>query len=167
MRAAEPEDMEAVVRILSDPGVIAGTLQLPYSAIAPRVERFSQHQPGRYSLVAEVDGEIVGNLSLMVIDRPRRRHVAEMGIAVRDEFQGKGVGTALMTAMIELAERWIGIERVELVVHADNAPAIHLYEKFGFAIEGTARRYALRDGQYVDAHYMARLRPQEGAGRSG
>jgi L-phenylalanine/L-methionine N-acetyltransferase len=43
-------------------------------------------------------------------------------------------------------------------VYTDNGPAVHLYQKFGFLIEGTARQYALRNGMYVDAHYMARLR---------
>jgi putative acetyltransferase len=45
-----------------------------------------------------------------------------------------------------------------LEVYTDNAPALRLYRKFGFEIEGTKRRYALRDGVFVDAHVMARLR---------
>jgi putative acetyltransferase len=63
-----------------------------------------------------------------------------------------------MAAMIDLADNWLGIHRIELSVYTDNAPAVHLYEKFGFAIEGTARQFALRGGEYVDAYYMARLR---------
>lgn len=51
---------------------------------------------------------------------------------------------------------------IELSVYTDNAPAIHLYEKFGFVVEGTARQYALRGGVYVDAHLMARLRDLRG-----
>ena len=37
-------------------------------------------------------------------------------------------------------------------------PAIALYRKFGFEIEGTHKAYALRDGRYVDAYAMARIR---------
>ena len=48
---------------------------------------------------------------------------------------------------------------LELHVYTDNAAGIRLYEKFGFAIEGTAREFALRDGTYIDAYAMARLRP--------
>jgi putative acetyltransferase len=48
---------------------------------------------------------------------------------------------------------------VELTVYVDNAPAVRLYEKFGFQIEGTLVAYARRGGSLVDAYCMARLRP--------
>ena len=64
----------------------------------------------------------------------------------------------MMAAMIDLADNWLGLRRIELEVWTDNAPAVHLYEKFGFVIEGTARQYARRAGTFVDAYHMARLR---------
>jgi putative acetyltransferase len=69
------------------------------------------------------------------------------------------VGSALMAAMIELADGWLGLRRLELEVWADNPAAIHLYEKFGFVVEGTGRQFGRRAGALVDAHFMARLRP--------
>ena len=68
-------------------------------------------------------------------------------------------GSALMAAMCDYADRWAGVLRLELTVFVDNAPAIALYRKFGFEIEGTHRAYALRDGRYADVHAMARLHP--------
>lgn len=82
-----------------------------------------------------------------------------LGISVAAEAQGQGVGSALMGAMCDYADRWMGMLRMELTVYTDNAVAIVLYRKFGFEIEGTFRAYAMRDGQYVDAHSMARLHP--------
>jgi putative acetyltransferase len=79
-------------------------------------------------------------------------------MAVRDDWQGKGAGTALMQAAIELADKWLNLTRLELEVYTDNEPAIRLYKKFGFAVEGTLTQYSFRDGQYVDSHLMARLR---------
>ncbi|HZM22240.1 MAG TPA: GNAT family N-acetyltransferase, partial [Anaerolineales bacterium] len=73
-------------------------------------------------------------------------------------WQGKGAGTALMEAMVDLAERWLNLTRIELEVYTDNEPAIRLYKKFGFVIEGTYVNFAYRDGHYADAHFMARLR---------
>ena len=51
------------------------------------------------------------------------------------------------------------ILRIELTVFSDNARAISLYRKFGFVVEGTLVGYAYRNGRYVDAYTMARLRP--------
>ena len=79
-------------------------------------------------------------------------------MAVRDEWQGKGVGTALMRAAVDLADRWLNVSRLELEVYTDNEPAVRLYKKFGFVVEATLRAFAYRDGGYVDAYSMARLR---------
>lgn len=90
----------------------------------------------------------------------RRRHALAIGISVLPEAQGHGVGSALMSAMCDYADNWVGALRLELNVYTDNARALALYRKFGFEIEGTHRGYALRDGQYVDSHSMARVHPQ-------
>jgi putative acetyltransferase len=79
-------------------------------------------------------------------------------MAVRDDWQGRGAGTALMQAAVDLADNWLNLSRLELEVYTDNEAAVRLYQKFGFSIEGTLRRFAYRDGQYVDAYCMARLR---------
>src|ERR687890_887580 len=159
VRHAEPDDVQAVHRILSGPRATAGTMQLPLQSVeGVRKRYFSETREGLYHLVACMDEEVVGHLGLETFTRPRRRHVGEIGMAVRDEWQGKGVGTALMEAALDLADNWLGLTRVELTVCTDNAAAIALYEKFGFGIEGTHRRYALRNGEYVDAYSMARVR---------
>jgi putative acetyltransferase len=85
--------------------------------------------------------------------------VGYCGMAVRDDRQRRGVGTALLRAAIELADGWLNYQRLELSVYTDNLAALHLYRKFGFTIEGTCRAYAFRDGTYVDAYAMARLHP--------
>lgn len=76
----------------------------------------------------------------------------------RDDWQGKGIGAALMQAAIDLAAKWLNLFRLELGVYPDNEPAIKLYKKFGFQVEGTQGGYAFRDGQYVDTLMMARVR---------
>ena len=58
-------------------------------------------------------------------------------MAVRDDWQGKGVGTAMMQAVVDLADKWLNLSRLELEVYTDNEPAMRLYQKFGFTIEGT------------------------------
>ena len=64
-----------------------------------------------------------------------------------------------MAAVVDLADNWLNLTRLELEVYADNAAAIHLYERFGFTYEGTLRQHAFRNGNYVDSNVMGRLRP--------
>ncbi len=158
VRAKEARDLEAIAAIMACPGVVNGTLQLPFRSLEDRREQYERRSPGAHNLVAEFDGRVVGQLGLYADQRPRRQHCGSVGMAVHDDFQGRGVGGALLDAMVELADRWLALRRVQLEVFTDNAPAIGLYEKFGFAIEGTLRDYAFRDGTYVDAYVMARLR---------
>jgi ribosomal protein S18 acetylase RimI-like enzyme len=86
-----------------------------------------------------------------------------IGMSVSDDCQGKGVGTALMTSLLDIADNWLNYRRLELTVYTDNAAAIGLYRKFGFELEGTLREYSYRNGEYVDAYTMARLRSAAGA----
>lgn len=160
IRRTEPSDYEAVQRIHASSNVVRGTLQLPFPSAEQWRKRLAEPPEGLFSLVACVeDNEVVGQLVLRTFpDRPRRRHVGQIAMAVRDDWQGKGVGTALMEAAIDLADKWLNLTRLELEVYTDNAPAIRLYEKFGFTIEGTLVQFAFQDGRYVDTYIMARLR---------
>jgi L-phenylalanine/L-methionine N-acetyltransferase len=88
----------------------------------------------------------------------RRRHAGYVGLVVHEKWHAKGVGTALMNALIDVADNWLNLSRLELTVFTDNEEAVRLYKKLGFAIEGTNRKFAFRDGQYADCYMMARLR---------
>jgi putative acetyltransferase len=158
VRAREPEDLAAIAEIMNCPRVIDGTLRLPFTSIAQEQERLAQHQANVHSLVAEVDGRVVGTLGLHVQTNPRRRHCGGLGMGVHDDFQGQGVGSALLAAAIDLADNWLGLHRIELHVYPDNTAGIRLYKKFGFVEEGRARDFAYRHGGFVDALAMARLR---------
>ena len=160
IRRAEPSDAQAIHETFLGPRAIAGTLQLPYPSVEMWRKRLAEVPADDYVLVATIAGAVVGNLGLHAASKsPRRRHVGNLGMSVRDDRQGHGVGTALLRAAIELADGWLNYQRLELLVYTDNLAALHLYRKFGFAIEGTCRAYAFRDGSYVDAYQMARLHP--------
>jgi putative acetyltransferase len=160
IRRASAADAEAFVEMFGMPRVVWGTLQLPYPSLDQWRKRLSEPPDGLYSLVACVDNRVVGALSLRTFPQnPRRKHVAQLGMMVRDDWQGKGVGTALMRAAVDFADKWLNLTRIELEVYTDNEPALRLYEKFGFEIEGTLRQHAFRNGEYVDSYFMARVRP--------
>ncbi len=158
IRRTEPADYEAVQRIHAQPRAIWGTLQMPFPSTEVWRKRLAEQPEDLYGLCACVDGEVVGTLGIhLATNLPRRHHVGVLGMAVHDDWHGRGIGTALMRAAIELADRWLNLSRLELNVYTDNTPAIRLYEKFGFEIEGTFRRYAFRNGAFADAYAMARL----------
>ena len=159
IRHAEKGDAEALQRIMSQPETYADTLQLPHPSLQTWQERVATSHAGLHRLVACIDNVVVGDLTLEVNSRARRRHTASFGISVDCHQRGKGVAKALMQEMINLCDNWLAVERIELTVFADNTTAIALYEKFGFVAEGVARRYAVRNGQQVDALYMARFTP--------
>ena len=163
IRRAAPADAAAYAHIMGDPAVFPGLMQMPYaSEEAWRARLVEGMAPGKVdlSLVAERGGEIVGTAGLHPVGPAlRRRHVVAIGISVAREAQGQGVGSALMQAMCDYAEGWMGVLRIERTVYADNAAAIGLYRTFGFETEGPHRGYALRDGRYVDALAVARIHP--------
>ena len=117
VRHAEPEDYEAMHRIMSAPKVAAGTLQLPLQPAEGWRKRLAEPPEGLIMLVACVEGEVVGNLGLHTSpNRPRIRHAGSIGIAVHDDWQGKGVGTELMRTALDLADNWLNLTRIELTV---------------------------------------------------
>ena len=155
IRAARPEDAEAIAVMASLPGVRHGTLRLPFTT-AEDTRRFLE-RPNKHAIVAERGDVLVGQASL-IRDVGRRAHVGSIGIYVHDDHVGQGIGRALMEALIDLADNWLGLRRLELGVVVDNAPAIHLYESLGFEREGRLRGDALRNGVLTDSWAMARLR---------
>lgn len=149
---------DAIVKIHGTPQVIAGTLQMPFPSIEAWRKRLTGQSPDTRALVAVADGKVLGHLGLMPGYRPRRAHIASIGMAVCDDHSGRGIGTALLQAAVSLADNWLNLQRLELTVFTDNTPAIRLYKKLGFSTEGTHRAFALRNGNFIDAHAMAHLR---------
>ena len=159
IRAVEPDDYEAMQDIHAQPKVIWGTMRIPFHSVEYWRKRLADFPASGHSLVAEIDGRVVGAAGLMVDSHnPRRRHVGEVGMAVHDDFQGQGIGRKLLEACLELADQWLNLRRVELEVYTDNDVAILLYQSCGFEIEGTLRDDVFRDGEFVDAHVMSRIK---------
>lgn len=108
-------------------------------------------------ICAFVEGWLVGNVHITPVGDARRvRHRAALGICVRKEYWGRGVGSMLMDAALQTADS-AGYRQVELGVHADNARAIRLYRRFGFAEYGRCPGAMRRsDGSFADEILMAR-----------
>jgi L-phenylalanine/L-methionine N-acetyltransferase len=158
IRRAAPADAASLSALFTPEAVFTNTLQDPL----PSPERWAKQlaEPSSANTLVAVSGEhIVGTAGIYPNTRMRNRHVGYLGLAVAQDWQGRGLGTELLRTVLGHADRWQALLRVELQVFTDNAHAIALYKKFGFEIEGTLRRNALRDGAYTDSFIMARLHP--------
>lgn len=159
IRPAGPEDAAGISALRRMPGVYENTAALP-SERTTRLQALLADLPqNQHFLVAVApDGLVAGLAMLSVESNPRRRHSGGLGIMVRTDCQGQGIGTALLAAVLDLADNWLMLRRVELEVYADNQRAVRLYERFGFETEGRKRQAAVKHGAYVDELLMARLR---------
>jgi putative acetyltransferase len=160
IRGCEVDDWEDVAAIRDSGNVIYNTSQLPYMTRESVRERLENLPESSHMLAAVVKDRVIGQLGVH-LESGRRAHVARLGMMVHADYQGRSVGSALMAAGVDLAENWLNISRIELECYTDNAAARALYEKFGFALEGTLRDFAFRAGHYVDACLMARIRGED------
>jgi RimJ/RimL family protein N-acetyltransferase len=110
---------------------------------------------GNLILLAILDGELVGWLSLFRGRHEFRRHTGQMGISVVRGYRGLGIGTALMVYALDWAAKQ-GLEKINLGVRISNERARALYCRFGFVEEGYRVR-EIKDlhGRYHDSVDMA------------
>ena len=104
--------------------------------------------------VALDGGEVVGWCDIRRHFFVAHAHRGTLGMGLLAAHRRKGLGLRLIQMALVRAER-LGFVRVELDVHADNAPAIALYEKVGFIREGVMRNAFFADGAYRDAIAMS------------
>ncbi len=131
---------------------------MPYQSVEVWRKRLAASNERQIKLVAVHGNEVIGHIGLDQYTRIRQTHIGSIGMVVTPEWHRKGVGSKLLAAVLDVADNWMNLRRVELTVYADNEAAIGLYQKFGFETEGRLSQYAIRDGVMVDALTMARLR---------
>ncbi|NKM31057.1 GNAT family N-acetyltransferase [Rhizobium laguerreae] len=116
---------------------------------------------GNPQFVATAEGEVVGWCDISRHFFPSRAHRGRLGMGILPTYRGKGLGRRLIETTLRAAQK-SGFARIELDVYEDNARAIALYEKTGFAREGIVRRAACIDGRFIDAISMALLFDERG-----
>jgi len=107
--------------------------------------------------LAESDGKLVGTMNFSRFDRPEKDHTVGVGLYVGKENRGQGVGRKLMEAGIAWANGMPDVDRIELLVMANNTPAVRLYESLGFLCEGVKRCSVKKEFGYLDVFMMGLL----------
>jgi len=121
------------------------------------IERWMNDLPHLIPLVSEYQGKIVGQAFIHKFPHERRKGIGELAVYLRDDFQNVGLGTAMTKRLLKLAKKE-KMHKIELRVVAENKNALHLYEKYGFQIEGICKdNFYGRDGKYHDLINMGLL----------
>ena len=160
IRAVRIEDAPAINEMRGKDGVRENTLGLFSERVSKSEEFIKGLSDNEHLLVAEIDEnglkKVVGLVGLHIGRNPRTRHSASLGIMVHTDYQGKGIGTALLKKILDLADNWLMLVRVELGAFVENEGAVKLYQLLGFEIEGVKKYAAIRNGKYADEYLMAR-----------
>ncbi|WP_409273306.1 GNAT family N-acetyltransferase [Neobacillus sp. SCS-31] len=163
IREAAAVDAEAVLKytqeILADTPYLMTTAEEFTQTVSQQKEWLARmaEDPNKLVIVAELNGMIIGFLDFHNGNRVRNMHQGAFGMSVKRDYRNKGVGKALLNALLEWATRNPSIEKVTLEVFADNANAIALYKKMGFEMEGIKRKSAKTDAGYHNLFLMAKF----------
>ena len=155
---ARPEDAAAILEYLKAVGGETDNLNMGAEGLPTTVENEESYlrsladSPDGVMYTAKEDSEIIGIAHVSRLKR-RMSHRASIGVSVRQCAWHRGVGTALMEALVAFA-RNNGMEQLELEVRSDNERAIRLYEKFGFQKIGTIPAFLKVNGESFDCDYM-------------
>lgn len=163
IRPIEIKDAKDIHELRRMVGVFENILGIPSEQLKKSENFISNIDNNQHHFVAitKLDNGkemVIGSAGLTAFQN-RRRHSGAMAIMVHRDYQSKGVGRALMKEVINMADNWLMLVRIELTVFEDNERAIHLYEKFGFRIEGTKLLATIKNGKYIDEIMMGRINP--------
>jgi RimJ/RimL family protein N-acetyltransferase len=151
LAAAEMETTRSPGLLVSMPN------ELSVDAFAVRIAQLeSPEHCGRYIVAINANDLVVGHALLEPMSMARLKHVFRLTIVVHPGNTDRGVGRALMNALLDWAKDDSRVEKIELNVRATNARAIHLYRSCGFVEEGRlVKRIKLEDGSFIDDVMMA------------
>lgn len=161
LRAREPEDEPLLYQWFNDLEVTQH-LSLRYPLSHAQEKEFIEasgkigYGGATFGVETRVESRLIGGVGFERVSPENRNAV--LGIAIGDKaFWNGGYGTDAMRVLCRFGFEMMNLHRVELEVFAENARAVHVYEKVGFRIEGTRRQAVFKFGEYQDLHVMGLL----------
>ena len=158
IRDAVAADAPAIARIYNQ-GIEdrVATLETKLRTPEERSEWMTARSPRHPVMVAVDDGEVLGWAALNPFNaRAAYDHVVEFSIYVAREARGRGIGNALLGALIERA-RAIGFHKIVLAGFPFNERGVKLYERHGFRTVGIYHEQGMLDGKWVDVILMEKM----------
>jgi L-amino acid N-acyltransferase YncA len=156
LRALRPEDWPAV-RAIYEAGIATG--DATFDTAAPDWSDWDAGHLDDHRLVARLEGRVVGWAALApVSDRCAYAGVAEDSVYVAPDAQGRGVGRALLAAVVASAERG-GIWTVQSGIFPENRASVLLHQACGFRVVGVRERLGRLHGRWRDVLLLERRSP--------
>ncbi|AQP53632.1 hypothetical protein CBF34_00790 [Vagococcus penaei] len=164
LREAVPSDAQEVLTLVTElnqetPYLLVNrqALTLTKEDMATEIEQI-YHLPNQLILLALDNNRPIGIATVTTDSDPAISHIGEIGISIKQDFWGIGLGTAMITELIDWVEHYQKIKRLEIKVQNRNQRAIALYQKLGFETEGTIRAgIKIEHDEFCDVLLMSRL----------
>ena len=162
IREANPEDAANMIAyvnaLLEEPESFLELSKGEFTMTVEEERRFLENcwqSPNSIFIVAVENGRIVGQLICNGSGRAKVKHNVVLGMSVDQEYRGRGIGSLLMEYAIDWAKESDIVKRIELYVFKTNSRAIHLYQKYGFVIEGEKQKAVRINNEYINEYIMA------------
>jgi L-amino acid N-acyltransferase YncA len=159
VRDAAAADMPAIQTIYAHHVLhgLATFEEVPPSAAELAERRSSVLKAGLPYLAAEIDGEVIGYAYATAYrPRPAYRFTVEDSIYIAHGLGGRGIGGALLQALIERCERGPWRQMLAVIGNSGNAGSIALHRRLGFQPIGTLHAVGFKLGRWVDTVLMQR-----------
>jgi len=159
LRALELDDLDRLHQWHNDPDLyntLIGTFRcISRDAEEEWLRKRQSFSPNEINLAICLvsDSQHIGNIYLRNIDWISRH--AELHVFIGDkQNRSQGFGQEAVRQIIIYAFNELGLHRLHLLVLAENLPAIHIYEKCGFHVEGRLRSHVYKAGEFKDVLFM-------------
>ena len=164
IREAEPSDAAELVTFLNRVSIETNFTSLDRNGILltdTEMELFLDKQAyseNQITLLALLNDEIAGLVNITADQRKRVRHIGDLFIVIGQKYWNNGLGSLLLEEVVEWAQASGVLRRLQLTVQTRNQAAVHLYQKYGFVIEGRQERGAyIEEGKFIDVYLMGKL----------
>jgi RimJ/RimL family protein N-acetyltransferase len=165
LRASERSDLPTFVQWFNDADVLRNLAMRSPMSLAAEEHWFDRMLAAQgttnyhFVICLQADDRAIGTIGLESVDQANG--TAEFGIAIGEKAEwGKGYGTDATRAICDFGFGELRLERIGLMVYADNERGRRTYEKAGFTLEATLRRAHFARGQHHDVHVMSLLRDE-------
>ena len=126
------------------------------TSIETATERLTSHPDDSFVIGAFVDGQLVGMAGFFRYKIAKARHKGRIwGVYVRKSCRGKGLGRAMLSALLERIHSCPGVEQVALPVVGRQKAATALYHSLGFKTFGVEPRGMKVGNEYFENEHMA------------